>query len=55
MQELLNWLVDADLKIDGKYGESTAKAEEKAQKMFKLTVNGKFGKATLNKARKYKK
>ena len=55
VQELLNWLVDANLKIDGKYGEDTAKAEEKAQKMFKLTVNGKFGNATLNKAKKYKK
>lgn len=55
VQELLNWLVDADLKIDGKYGEDTAKAEEKAQRLFKLTVNGKFGNATLNKAKKYKK
>lgn len=55
LQRLLNWLVDAKLKIDGKYGPKTAAAQEKAQKMFGVPVNGKFGNLTLSESKKYKK
>lgn len=55
LQRLLNWLVDAKLKIDGKYGPKTAAAQEKAQKMFGIPINGKFGNLTLAAAKKVKK
>ena len=55
VQKLLNWLTGAKLKVDGSYGEKTAAAQKKAQKMFKLPINGKFGNLTLAKAKEYKK
>lgn len=55
VQKLLNWITGSDLKADGLYGHDTAKAQEKAQKILGLTVNGKFGNQTLKKAKNYKK
>lgn len=55
LQRLLNWLVDANLKIDGKYGPETAAAQEMAQKIFGIPINGKFGNLTLAAAKKVKK
>lgn len=55
VQKLLNWITGSDLKADGLYGHDTAKAQEKAQKILGLTVNGKFGNQTLKNAKNYKK
>ncbi len=55
VQKLLSWITGSSLKVDGKYGEKTAVVQEKAQKKFGLTVNGKFGNATLKKAKKLEK
>lgn len=55
VQKLLNWITDSDIKVDGLYGDNTAKLASSAQKIFDLPVNGKFGTKILGKAKKYKK
>lgn len=55
VQKLLNWITGSDLKTDGFYGQDTANAQEKAQKILSLTINGKFGNQTLKKAKSLKK
>lgn len=55
VQKLLNWVMSGKLKIDGKYGKDTAVLTEKLQKKYGLPVNGKFGKLSLEKAKKVKR
>ena len=55
VQKLLNWVMDADIKVDGKYGVDTAALETKLQKKYGLPVNGKFGDKSLAVCKKVKK
>ena len=55
VQRVLNWVLNADLVVDGMYGEKTAAAVRKLQKMAGLAVNGKFGDKCLGVCKEYKK
>ena len=55
VQRVLNWVLNADLVVDGMYGEKTVAAVKKLQKMAELTVNGKFGDKCLAICKDYKK
>lgn len=55
LQDFLNWCLDEQLKIDGKYDENTKNAVIKFQKKNGLTPDGKFGSKTLSKAKAIKK
>ncbi len=55
VQRVLNWVLEGDLVVDGMYGEKTAAAVRKLQKMAGLTVNGKFGDKCLAICKEYKK
>jgi len=55
VQRVLNWVLNADLVVDGMYGEKTVAAVKKLQKMAGLTVNGKFGDKCLGVCKEYKK
>ena len=55
VQRVLNWVLGADLVVDGMYGEKTAAAVRKLQKMAGLAVNGKFGDKCLAICKEYKK
>ena len=55
LQKLLNWAIDAGLKVDGDCGAKTIAAVKKFQKAYDLEVDGKFGKNTLAKAKTIKK
>lgn len=51
LQLFLNWAVDADLIIDGDYGEKTEKAVSSFQKQYGLVVDGLFGTKSLETAK----
>lgn len=55
LQMFLNWAINAGLKVDGDYGQATKAAVTKFQKTYGLTVDGSFGKNSLNKAKAIKK
>ena len=55
VQSFLNWAVGSGLTVDGDYGEKTAAACIKFQKVVGITADGQFGKNTLAKAKTYKK
>lgn len=55
VQRVLNWVLNADLAVDGMYGEKTVATVKKLQKMAGLTVNGKFGDKCLGVCKEYKK
>ena len=55
VQRVLNWVLNADLVVDGMYGEKAVAAVKKLQKMTGLTVNGKFGDKCLGVCKEYKK
>lgn len=55
LQRLLNWAVDAGLKVDGDCGSKTIAAVKKFQKAYDIKVDGLFGKKSLAKAKKIKK
>lgn len=55
VQKLVNWIAGTNLKIDGMYGEKTEKAVRKAQEILGVTVDGEFGKQTLEAAKKYER
>ena len=55
VQRVLNWVLNADLVVDGMYGDKTVAAVKKLQKMAGLTVNGKFGDKCLGVCKEYKK
>lgn len=54
VQKLLVWL-GYKLKVDSLYGGETANAVKDYQKDYKLTVDGKFGRQSLDKAKTIKK
>ena len=47
MQLFLNWAVDAELIIDGDYGEQTKKAVASFQEQYGLGIDGVFGRKSL--------
>lgn len=55
VQELLNWVMDASIDEDGKYGADTVKLESELQEKYGLPVNGKFGDKSLAACKKVKK
>lgn len=55
VQSLLNWAMDATIKVDSKYGDETAALQSEFQKKHNLTVNGKFGDKSLAILKKMKK
>ena len=55
LQGFLNWAVGSTLTKDGVVGPLTIKAVKKFQETYGLTVDGKFGKASLTKAKAIKK
>lgn len=56
VQRLLNWLIDGNLSIDGKFGPACRNATLTFQKMYKdLTDDGYFGPACLKKVKSIKK
>lgn len=55
LQKLLNWLLDANLDVDGQYGDLTRGAVCKFQRQQKLTVDGEWGKNCQTAAKKVKK
>lgn len=55
LQKLLNWLLDAKLKIDGICGDNTLTAVGVFQKKVNLVVDKKYGKKTQAKAKNYTK
>ena len=55
VQALVNWITDADIKVDGEYGKNTTAAVKDAQKTLGVKVDGQFGKETLDKAKSYKR
>lgn len=55
IQQLVAWITGKKVEIDGQYGEETEKAVREAQEILKVTEDGKFGRQTLEAAKKYKK
>lgn len=55
IQGFLNWAIGTKLSISGKYGQNTEKAVMKFQKAVGITVDGSWGRNTLEKAKTYKK
>lgn len=55
LQQLLNWAIDANLEVDGEFGDKTEAAVMVFQKKYGLEVDGEFGKESLAKAKTIKK
>lgn len=55
MQRFLNWALGEKLKVDGKIGSKTEIAIERFQELVGIKVDGKFGAASLKKAKEYKR
>ena len=55
VQRLLNWMISADLAVDGKFGQKTEDAVIAAQKTLGVAADGMFGPKTLAAAKTYKK
>lgn len=55
VQMLMNWILNAKIAVDGRYGDETAGAVNKFKKMAGLKEDGCFNKSTLNAAKGYKK
>ena len=55
VQALTNWITGAKLIIDGHYGVQTELAVKAAQKLIGEKADGKFGRKTLEAAKKYRK
>ncbi len=55
LQQFLNWANDAKLAVDGVVGPKTIEQVKKFQKTVGISVDGKFGNASLAKAKAYKK
>lgn len=55
IQKFLNWVCNASLDIDGKYGKRTSDMVRKFQKQHGLEMDGKFGARTLKKAKTVKR
>ena len=55
LQTLVNWITGGKIKIDGKYGNLTAEAVEKAQTILKVNPDGLFGSKTLLAAKAHKR
>lgn len=55
VQKLLNWIMDAEIKVDGEYGPKTAALCGKYQKKYGLVVDDEFGNKSLAKAKTIKK
>lgn len=43
LQQDLNFVIDAGLKVDGDYGDATEKAMRRFQTKYKLSIDGKYG------------
>lgn len=55
LQMFLNWALNEKLVVDGIIGPKTTNAIIKFQNLVELTVDGKFGKNSLNKAKSFSK
>ena len=55
VQQLMNWVMNEDLKVDGDYGNNTEKVVKAYQEKYGLTVDGEFGEKSLAKAKTIKK
>lgn len=55
IQQLVNWIANTDLKIDGKYGAKTEAAVREAQAILGVVVDGKFGEKTLEAAKRFER
>lgn len=51
VQQLLNWIMNTTLEVDGQYGPNTEQAVIAYQKAYGLAADGQFGKASLAKAK----
>lgn len=51
MQQLLNWVMSEDLKVDGDFGDATEKVVKAYQTKYGLKSDGKFGEKSLAKAK----
>lgn len=54
IQRFLNWALDKELAVDGKYGAKTATAVSAFQKKVGITVDTRYGKQTLAAAKAFK-
>ena len=55
VQDLLNWINDGVIAVDGKYGRNTVAACKLAQSALGVTADGVFGRKTLEAAKAYRK
>lgn len=55
VQQLMNWVMNETLSVDGEYGPNTERVVTAYQKAYGLTADGQFGKASLKKAKTIKK
>lgn len=55
LQKFLNWAINANLKVDGEYGNVTECKVMAFQKLVKITADGEFGTKSLEKAKSLKK
>lgn len=55
LQMFLNWCINANLDVDGDFGNKTRLAVKQYQKKYKLDIDGLFGKKSLAKAKTIKK
>jgi len=55
VQQVVNWVMDFNLKVDGAYGDKTDKAVTRLQERFGLSPNGCFGAKCLKVCKGHKK
>ena len=55
VQQLLNWITDSNIAVDGQYGTQTRKACDAAQRKLGLTVSGIFDYNLLQRVKSLKK